>query len=143
MLNKLVIASDHAGFELKQEIISYLNEKNIEVIDLGANSTASVDYPDFANKLANEIKKELSITGILVCGSGIGISIAANRHRHIRCALVTSEKEASLSRQHNNANVIALGARIISKEKALSCIEAFLSTDFEGNRHQKRIDIIS
>ncbi len=143
MSNKIVIASDHAGFELKQDIISYLNKKNIDVIDLGTDSIKSVDYPDFANKLADEIKKDSSMTGILICGSGIGISIAANRHRHIRCALVTSEDEASLSRQHNNANVIALGARIISKEKALSCIEVFLSTDFEGDRHQKRIDIMS
>ncbi|MGB1361092.1 MAG: ribose 5-phosphate isomerase B [Alphaproteobacteria bacterium] len=143
MSQNIVIASDHAGFELKQDIVSYLKEKGMNVIDLGTNSGDSVDYPDYANKLANAIKNGDADTGVLVCGSGIGISIAANRHKHIRCALVTSPNEAMLSRQHNNANVVALGARIISKDTAFSCVDTFLSTDFEGDRHQRRIDLMS
>ena len=142
-MEQIVIASDHAGFDLKQEIISYLSEKGVEVVDLGTNSNESVDYPDFGNKLANAIADNVAEKGILVCGSGIGISISANRHKHIRCALVTTPNEATLSRQHNDANVVAMGSRIISPETAFECVDAFFTTEFEGGRHQNRVNMLS
>lgn len=132
----IFIASDHAGFRLKEFL-----KKHFELIDLGTDSESSCDYPIFAKKLAEKINGENH--GILICGTGIGMSIAANRFSHIRAALCTNETMAKLARQHNDANVLVLGARIISENIALKCVEKFLSTDFEGDRHQRRISLIN
>ena len=138
MLDTVAIACDHGGFALKEALKVALPA--VTWLDLGTDSTGSVDYPDFANKLADAIKTGKAARGILVCGSGIGISIAANRHQHIRCALVHDVTTARLCRQHNDANVLALGGRIIGEAVAKDCVDAFLNTAFEGGRHQKRID---
>ena len=134
----IAIACDHGGFALKQALKVALPD--LKWLDLGTNSAESVDYPDFANKLADAIRDGKAVRGILICGSGIGISIAANRHAHIRCALVHDVTGARLCRQHNDANVLAMGGRMIGEAVAKDCVEAFLSTTFEGGRHQKRID---
>ncbi|GGI29860.1 ribose 5-phosphate isomerase B [Bradyrhizobium guangdongense] len=134
----VAIACDHGGFALKEALKVALPD--VTWLDLGTDSAASVDYPDFAHKLAETIKAGKAGRGILVCGSGIGISIAANRHAHIRCALVHDVTGARLCRQHNDANVLALGGRTTGDVVAKECVEAFLSTAFEGGRHQKRID---
>lgn len=136
---KLLIASDHAGFELKEQIINYFsNNSPIEIINLGCDSKDSVDYPDFAQKLCINIKNDNEY-GILICGTGIGMSISANRFSHIRCALLNDNYSALMTRKHNNANVIALGANLISFEDSLKIIEIFLNTDFEGDRHIRRL----
>lgn len=135
---KIAIASDHAGFELKQAVVAYLDGK-ADILDLGTNSLESVDYPDFGFAMGNAIAEGKVSLGILICGSGIGISIAANRNPKVRAALCTSAEMAKLSRQHNNANVLALGARIIDTKTALECVDAFLNTPFEGGRHDKRV----
>ena len=137
-LNNILIASDHAGFELKQQIITYLESLKYNITDLGTNSSESVDYPDYGYKLAEKISSD-SI-GIAICGSGIGISIALNRNSKIRAALCHDEMHAQLSRQHNNANVLALGARFITFSTAVSIVNKFLCTEFEGGRHQTRVD---
>ncbi|MDA9432775.1 ribose 5-phosphate isomerase B [Bradyrhizobium sp. CCBAU 51627] len=134
----VAIACDHGGFALKEALKVALPD--VRWLDLGTDSAASVDYPDFAQKLAEAIKAGQAGRGILICGSGIGISIAANRHAHIRCALVHDVTGARLCRQHNDANVLALGGRTTGEVVAKECVEAFLSTGFEGGRHQKRID---
>ena len=137
-MKKIFIASDHAGYKLKGFIKKKF--KNIQFKDLGTHSsTESVDYPNYAHKLCISVKKNRQNIGILVCGSGMGMSIAANKHKKIRAALCYSIKNAKLSRLHNNANVITLGERLINKKLALRCIETFLSTKFEGGRHLKRI----
>jgi len=142
MVNNIVIASDHAGYSLKEFIKKKLSDSyNIE--DLGTNNTKSVDYPDYAIKLANFISEHKDYRGILICGSGIGISIAANRYNHIRAALCHNNQTAKLSRIHNDANVVVLGARIVSQEDALDLIKVFLSTGYEKGRHQARIDKLS
>ena len=133
------IASDHAGFELKQVLIAHLRGIGHEVIDLGTHGADSVDYPDFAHKLCKHVAKNKNHVGILVCGSGVGMSIAANKNKGIRAALCYSVKNAKLSRLHNDANVITLGERLIKKTVALKCVESFLKTEFEGGRHIKRI----
>jgi ribose 5-phosphate isomerase B len=138
MLDTVAIACDHGGFALKEALKVALPD--LKWLDLGTNSVESVDYPDFGNKLAAAIKDGKAARGILICGSGIGISIAANRHAHIRCALVHDVTGARLCRQHNDANVLALGGRMIGEAVAKECVEAFLSTAFDGGRHQKRID---
>ena len=138
MLDTVAIACDHGGFALKQALKVALPD--LKWLDLGTNSAESVDYPDFGNKLAGAIKDGKAARGILICGSGVGISIAANRHAHIRCALVHDVTGARLCRQHNDANVLALGGRMIGEAVAKECVEAFLSTAFDGGRHQKRID---
>jgi ribose 5-phosphate isomerase B len=138
----IALACDHAGFLLKQEIKSFLENKGLEVLDLGTDSPDSVDYPDFGHAMGEAIEKGNAAQGVLVCGSGIGISIAANRNSAVRAALCTSGLMARLSRQHNDANVLALGARIIGVETALECVTEFLETDFEGGRHQRRVDKI-
>lgn len=140
---KLAIASDHAGVELKTALKSTLETQGHEVLDLGTNSDASVDYPDFADALAGAIKEGKAAMGVLICGSGIGISIAANRYKHIRAALCHSAEAAILSRQHNNANVLVLGARFISEEAAKEIAEAFFSSEFEGGRHERRVAKLS
>lgn len=140
---KIFISSDHAGYDLKELILQEFSKLNISIVDLGCDSAEkSVDYPDFAKKLSKEIKAE-SDFGILVCGSGIGISIAANRFKHIRAALCHNAKSAKLSRQHNNANVICLGSRLTPEKTALNCIKTFLNTEFEDGRHAKRVKKLS
>jgi ribose 5-phosphate isomerase B len=136
---KIVIASDHAGFDFKASLKNSLTGQGYEVIDLGTHGPESVDYPDFAAALANAIREGEAERGVLVCGTGIGISIAANRHRHVRAALCHDVTTARLSRQHNDANVLALGARIVGAGVARECLEAFLDTPFEGGRHALRI----
>jgi ribose 5-phosphate isomerase B len=140
---KIFIASDHAGFDLKQTLIQELAKLKISAVDLGCDSSEkSVDYPDFAQKLSKKIK-ENSDFGILVCGSGIGISIAANRFKHIRAALCHNAKAAKLSRAHNDANVICLGARMITPKTAIQAVKTFLNTEFEDGRHGKRVKKLS
>ncbi|WP_353859433.1 ribose 5-phosphate isomerase B [Azospirillum formosense] len=139
-MTTIAIASDHAGYEMKAQIASWLAGNGYEVLDLGCNGPESVDYPDFATALAGAINGKRAALGVLICGSGIGISIAANRHPGIRAALVHDVTTARLARQHNDANVVALGARIIGAEIAKDCVDAFLKTDFEGGeRHSRRI----
>ena len=138
----IAIASDHAGFTLKSHIAHWLTEHGYAVLDLGTNSADSVDYPDFGHAVARAIEEGKAERGIVICGSGIGISIAANRHAHIRCALVHSALEARLARQHNDANVLAMGERIIGIEPAKDAVQAFLNTQFEGGRHQRRVEKI-
>ena len=138
-IKRVFIASDHAGFALKQKISKFLTNKGINILDLGSKNSSSVDYPDFAHLLAKKIKTQNNCMGILICGSGIGMTMAANRHKNIRAALCHSVKSAKLSRMHNNANVIALGSRLTKKDVALKCINAFLKTNFDGGRHLKRI----
>ncbi len=137
----IAIACDHAGVALKTRLIAYIKHTwSQEAEDLGTHSDASVDYPDYAHALATWMKDKPKAKGILICGSGIGISIAANRHNHIRAALCTNATMAELARQHNDANVLVLGARIVDEHTAEQCIHTFLTTPFEGGRHQKRID---
>ena len=138
-LKKLYIASDHAGFNLKEFVKKKLSKK-IKFDDQGPHSDEiSVNYPDFAHKLCKKVSKNSSNMGILICGSGMGMAMAANRHKKIRAALCYSVKNTKLSRLHNNANVITLGARLINKNTAMKCINTFLKTKFEGGRHLKRV----
>ncbi|WP_430470315.1 ribose 5-phosphate isomerase B [Thalassospira lucentensis] len=135
----IAIAADHGGVELKSAIISALKDRGIEVFDFGTNGSESVDYPDYAQAVAKSIIDGQSEAGILVCGSGIGMSIAANRFPEVRAALAHDRLSAELCRQHNNANVLCLGARIVGDAKALDCVDAFISTEFEGGRHALRV----
>lgn len=138
----LAIASDHAGFELKEAIKGWLQFTGYEVIDYGTNSSMSMDYPDTIHPLANDISSGKMKRGIVICGSGIGVSIVANHHKGVRCALCYEEELVVLSRQHNDANILAMGARFTSFEKATKLVTAFLNTEFEGGRHQTRVDKI-
>ncbi|MBE6891555.1 MAG: ribose 5-phosphate isomerase B [Ruminococcaceae bacterium] len=138
---KIVIASDHAGYDLKEKIKKYLAENGYEVTDCGTNSTDSCDYPEFANKLCLAIKDDPEMKGILICGTGIGMSMAANRHSHIRAALCHNEFTARLTRQHNNANVLCMGARTIGEELAFETMKVFLDTEFMGGKHERRINM--
>lgn len=140
---KIAIASDHAAFELKGQLTDWLREQGHDVADLGPDSTASVDYPDFGYKLAEHVASGQSERGVALCGSGIGISIAVNRNPDVRCALVSEPLSAKLSREHNNANVIALGARLTGIDMAKACVETFLATPFAGDRHERRVDKLS
>ena len=140
MAEIIAIASDHAAFDLKATLVAWLRDGGHEVLDLGPDSTASVDYPDYGYRIADAIAGGEAGKGIALCGSGIGISIAVNRHPAARCALVNEVLSATLSREHNDANVIALGARLIGIEQAKACITAFLSTPFGGDRHARRVD---
>jgi len=135
---KILIASDHAGFHLKEELKKHLKSEH-EFIDFGPNSSDSVDYPDYAKKLGNRIKMKKSEVGILVCGSGTGMAISANKIKSIRAAVCYNLKSTRLSRQHNNANIMALGARLTKKVLSLKLVETFLQTKFEGGRHLRRI----
>ena len=139
LFKKVCIASDHAGLNLKEDIKNYLINKNISIFDLGPYKKKSVDYPDYAKKLANRIKAKKSDIGILVCGSGTGMAICANKIKSIRAAVCYNAKSTRLSRQHNNANILALGARLTNKSLSLKLVEIFLKTKFEGGRHLKRI----
>lgn len=138
----IALGADHAGFEYKEHITDLLRSKQIEFRDFGTSSPDSTDYPDYAHSVAEAVSSGAAEFGILVCGSGIGMSIVANKHRGVRAASVESVEGARLARQHNNANVLALGARLTPWEKAVEIIEAFLSTPFEGGRHQRRVDKI-
>ena len=138
-MKKIFIASDHAGYKLKKFVISKFS-KNIKFIDLGTNtSDKSVNYPEYAHKLCKKVSKNSKNIGILVCGSGMGMSMAANRHKKIRAAVCYSVKNTKLSRLHNNANIITLGSRLTKKNTAFKCIETFINTKFEGGRHKKRV----
>lgn len=137
---KIGITSDHAGFELKEKLIPYLTEKGYEIVDFGPSNCDSVDYPDFAKPLANEVVENNVDFGIGICGTGIGMSIAFNKVKGIRAALCGDPLSAELTRRHNNANVLNLGARIIGDELAKVIVDKFLESEFEGGRHQNRID---
>lgn len=136
---KIAIACDHAGFEIKKYIKDILTDASYEVLDLGAHSNERTDYPDYAKALCESLTNDSHTKGILVCGSGIGMSIAANRYTHIRAALCKDSQMAELSRAHNDANVLCLGARITNKDKIKGIVSAFLNTEFEGGRHIDRI----
>ena len=136
---KILIASDHAGFQLKEDLKNYFKNE-YEFLDFGTDSVDSVDYPDFAHDLSQKISDNKNSFGLLICGSGIGMSMVANRYKDVRAALCLNEKMAKLSREHNNANVLVLGSRLISCEEAIKCFIMFFKSKFEGNRHQARLD---
>ena len=140
---RIALAADHAGFALKDELAAWLAEQGHDVADLGTNGATSVDYPEFGAKLACAIASGEATHGIAVCGSGIGISIAINREPKCRCARVDDPLSAALAREHNDANVLALGARLVGPDMAKACVAAFLGTDFAGGRHQRRVDQLS
>jgi ribose 5-phosphate isomerase B len=139
----IAIASDHAGFDMKAALVEWMRAQGHMVTDLGPNDTISVDYPDYGFKLAEVIAAGDSRFGVLVCGSGIGISIAANRHPAVRCAQVSENLSARLARSHNDANVIAFGARLIGPDQARDCLASFLAEPFLGDRHTARVDKLS
>ena len=138
-MKKIFISSDHAGFKLKEAIKSYLSNKKLSFTDMGPYNDSRVDYPDFAHKVAKKVKLNKNNVGILICGSGMGMNIAANKHKNIRAAQCFNLKSTKLSRLHNDANIITLGSRLLTKKNALSCVGVFLDTKFEGGRHSKRI----
>jgi ribose 5-phosphate isomerase B len=140
---KIALGADHAGYELKEKIKKHLAANGISVEDKGTLSSDSVDYPDYARRVGEEVASRRSELGILVCGSGIGMAIAANKVPGVRAANVTSENEAQLSRQHNDANVLTLGARIVDEQKAFSIVDKWLAAAFAGGRHQQRVNKIS
>jgi len=140
---KIALGADHAGFELKDAIKQHLQQRGIEVCDEGAWSAESVDYPDYARAVAHDVGGQRADLGILVCGSGIGMAITANKVDGIRAANVSTELEAELSRQHNNANVLALGARILNPELAVRIVDKWLATSFAGGRHERRVEKIA
>ena len=143
MFSKICIASDHAGYQLKEKVKDYLTKKNVPIIDLGPQSETSVDYPDYAKKFSKRIILKKSDAGILVCGSGTGMSITANKFRGIRAAQCYNKKSTILSRQHNNANIICIGSRMMKNKDAYDLINYFLKTKFEGGRHLKRVNKIN
>ena len=138
-MNRVLIASDHAGFKLKKILIEELQGK-IKFEDLGPFSENSVDYPDYAKKLSKKIDLKNDLIGVLICGSGIGMSMVANRFKNVRAALCMNDKMSILARQHNNANILVLGSRLISEQEAIKCLLVFLKTNYEGGRHQARLD---
>ncbi len=142
MAETVALAADHAGFELKEILEEAIVARGLEVLDLGTDGPASVDYPAMADRLAAALAEGRARMGVLVCGTGIGISIAANRHRHVRAALCHDVTTASLAREHNDANVLALGARVVGPGVARDCLDAFLDTPFAGGRHQRRVEML-
>jgi ribose 5-phosphate isomerase B len=140
---RIALAADHAGYLLKDELVAWLRETGHDVIDLGTNGPESVDYPQFGARLAEAVAKGEADRGVVVCGSGIGISIAVNRSPACRCARVDDPLSAALAREHNDANVLAMGARLIGSDMAKACVKAFLGTEFAGGRHQRRVDQLS
>lgn len=143
MDGKFVIASDHGGLELKESIVTYLEEQGIEIVDLGTLNDDSVDYPDFGIKVASAVSKGSADKGILICGTGIGMSIVANKFPGIRAALITDEFTARMSKEHNNANIIVMGGRVLTSELASNMVKIWLESDYESGRHQRRLDMIS
>ena len=139
----VAIACDHGGLVLKQCLKDVLEKRKYTVLDLGTHTTDSVDYPDYANKLAKVVVSKEADFGIVICGTGIGISIACNKIKGIRCALIHNKETAALCKEHNNANVISMGGRVLSEEQAVECLEAYLDAQFQGGRHQNRLDKIS
>jgi len=139
---KISIASDHAAYNEKQEIIKYLLDKRLDILDLGTNSEESVDYPIFGQRVAESIIDKKVDRGIVICGTGIGISIAANRYKNIRATLCNTPEHAEMARKHNDSNVLALGGRTTNLDDLKSIVDVWLSTDFEGGRHQERINLI-
>jgi ribose 5-phosphate isomerase B len=137
---RIAIAADHAAYEMKALLADHLREEGHDVLDLGTNSADSVDYPDYGYRLAEAIAEGRAEKGVALCGSGIGISISVNRHPACRCALVSDGLSARLAREHNDANVLAMGARLIGIETARDCLAQFLATPFAGGRHQRRVD---
>jgi ribose 5-phosphate isomerase B len=140
---RIALAADHAGYRLKDELAGWLRERGHEVTDLGTNGPESVDYPEYGAKLALFVAQGKAERGIAVCGSGVGISIAVNRNLQCRCARVDDPLSAQLAREHNDSNVLALGARLIGSDMAKACVDAFLDTNFAGGRHQRRVDQLS
>ena len=138
-MKKIFISSDHAGFKLKEAIKDYLRNKKVKFEDLGPKNDSNVDYPDYAHKVARKVKSNKNNVGILVCGSGTGMNIAANKHKNIRAAQCFNLKSTKLSRLHNDANIITLGSRLITKKNALRFISVFLNTKFDGGRHLRRV----
>jgi len=138
-LKKIFLSSDHAGYNLKEKIKLYLDKKKIKYTDMGPFNNSRVDYPDYAHKVAKKVKINKSHVGILVCGSGMGMNIAANKHKNIRAAQCFNLKSTKLSRLHNDANIITLGSRLLTKKNALNCVSVFLDTKFESGRHARRI----
>src|SRR6476469_7326779 len=140
---RIVLTADHAGYQLKDEVAALLKDQGHDVLDLGTNGPESVDYPHYGALLAEAIADGRAERGITICGSGIGVAIAANRNPACRCAQVAEPVSAALARQHNDANAIALGARLIGLDMAKACVTAFFDTDFLGGRHQRRVDQLS
>jgi ribose 5-phosphate isomerase B len=140
---RIALAADHAGYLLKDELVGWLREQGHEVTDLGTNGPESVDYPEYGRRVAEAVASGKAERGIAVCGSGIGISIAVNREPRCRCARVDDPLSARLAREHNDANVLALGGRLIGNDMAKACVLAFLDTDFAGGRHERRVDQLS
>ena len=138
-IQKITVGCDHAAFELKKKVIAHLEERGIEVIDVGTDSAASCDYPVFARAVCKNVQNGITPLGILICGTGIGMSMAANKHRGIRAALCSDTYSARLTRNHNDANVICMGERVVGIGLALDIVEAFLTTEFEGGRHARRV----
>ncbi len=140
---RIALSADHAGFDLKTLLADWLRAEGHDIVDLGTSGPESVDYPEFGARLARAIASGDAERGVAICGSGIGIAIAANRNPGCRCAQVNEPHSATLARTHNDANAMALGARLIGIDMAKACVAAFLSTDFEGGRHQRRVDMLS
>ena len=139
---KIALAADHGGYELKEIVKKHLEQKGMEILDLGCFVGDSVDYPNYGKACGEAVVNGEADTGIVICGTGIGISIAANKVKGVRCALCTSLFMAEMARKHNNANVLALGGRILEPELALNIVDVYLTTEFEGGRHQRRVDLI-
>lgn len=140
---KIAMACDHGGFELKEEIKTYLEKQGIQVLDLGTHTTDSVDYPEYGKACGEAVVSGRADRGIVCCGTGIGISIAANKVKGVRCALCTSVQMAEMTRKHNDANILAMGGRITDTETAKNITQAWLETEFEGGRHQRRVDMLN
>ena len=141
-ISKITIGSDHAGYSLKLKVIEHLKERGVEVIDVGTHSEASCDYPDFAHAVCKNVQDGVTELGILVCGTGIGMSMAANKHKGILAAACSDTFSARLTRAHNNANILCFGERVIGPGLALDLVDSFIDTDFEGGKHQRRVDMV-
>ena len=141
--NKITIGSDHAGYELKLKVIAHLKERGIEAIDVGTYSTDSCDYPDFAHAVCKNVQEGVTELGILVCGTGIGMSMAANKHKGIRAAACSDTFSARLTRMHNDANVLCFGERVVGMGLACDLVDAFIDAEFEGGKHARRVDMIT
>ncbi len=142
-MKKIYIANDHAATDMKKDIVKYLEEKGYEVVNFGTDENASVDYPEYAKKVGEAVKSDENSLGILICGTGIGMSIAANKIKGVRAAAVSESYSARLTRMHNNANVICFGARVVGIEIAKTIVDAFVETQYEGERHARRVGMIS